>query len=334
MGIYNQTKPSGALKILWEGLKLPVNNCKLLRPVVTVSFLSSALLFIFFYLRLLPLVFDLTFKSILIRETNPESPEFSLLLNAILRDLKELGIIEVILLTISFVVNSLLVIAIVHVLSDAYASKTAASKVKELSSGLNWPLIKRGMITQAFVAFFLRLGCTLMLTLAAGALPFAYVYSRYFSRSHVESAVVVVSGAFVAALAFYWYLYLFVVAQMSVVVSIAEEGCYGLEAIAKACRLIRGGRRQAILIAFLEVAPAVVFYTGYGIAIAHIPPTKLAQLAVGVGQLAVGVVIGVLVWSVHTVYYYERSKIRAEEMATEGGFKYNPVPTQVDEALP
>lgn len=326
MGIISggQAKPRGTLSILWEGLKLPYNNLALLHPVLLLSFLSSSLLFLISYLCLTPLLLDLTTKSSLIGNADPDSPEFSLLLTAVLKDLKELGLIEVVFLVLSFVLKSLVATATVHALSTAYStSKTPSTKLKEAFSTLSWPLIKRCMITQLYVAF-VNLGCILIIGLTVGVLPFSF-------SSYV--ALMVIFGI-VAVLEFYLYFYLSMVVNTSVVVSVVEEGCYGLEAITKASKLLRGRRRQAIRIALVELAVAEVFYGVYALGVAHAPPANMARLALGFGQVAVGVVVNVLTWSVQTVYYYECSAGQAEEgIATEGGFEYNPLPTQVNEAL-
>lgn len=340
MGIISggQAKPRGPLSILWEGLKLPYNNLALLHPVLLLSFLSSSLLFLISYLCLTPLLLDLTTKSSLIGNADPESPEFSLLLTAVLKDLKELGLIEVVFLILSFVLKSLVATATVHVLSTAYStSKTPSTKkLKEASfSTLSWPLIKRCMVTQLYAAF-VNLGCILMVGLTAGVLSFSFTYSYSSSSSSRSYVALMVIFAIVAVLEFYLYFYLSMVVNTSVVVSVVEEGCYGLEAITKASKLLRGRRRQAIRIALVELAVAEVFYGVYALGMAHAPPANMARLALGFGQVAVGVVVNVLTWSVQTVYYYECSAGQAEEgvaVATEGGFEYNPLPTQVNEAL-
>ncbi|KAJ6847111.1 uncharacterized protein M6B38_284890 [Iris pallida] len=334
MGINsNQAKPRGTLKILWEGLKLPYNNLALLHPILLLSFLSSSLVFLASNLCLTPLLLDLTTKSSLAANTDPESPEFSLLLTAVLKDLKEVRLVEAVVLVISFVVKSLVATATVDVLSTAYSSKTPSSNLKEVFSTLSWPLIKRCMITQVYAAL-VNLGCILVVGLTAVVLSFSFTYYYYSSSSRSYAALMVILAIVAAVLEFYLYFYLLMVVNTSVVVSVVEEGCYGLEAIAKASKLLRGGRRQAIRIALLELAVAEVFYGVYKLGTARAAPVGTARLALGFGQVAVGVVVSVLTWSVQTVYYYECSAGHAEEgIVTEGGFEYNPLPTQVNEAL-
>ncbi|KAJ6810813.1 uncharacterized protein M6B38_104790 [Iris pallida] len=332
MGINSsQAEPRGTLKILWEGLKLPYNNLALLHPILLLSFLSSSLVFLASNLCLTPLLLDLTTKSSLAANTDPGSPEFSLLLTAVLKDLKEVWLVAVVVLIISFVVKSLVATATVDVLSTAYSGKTPSSKLKEVFSTLSWPLIKRCMITQVYAAF-VNLGCILMVGLTAVVLSFSFTY-YYSSSSSSYAALMVILAIVAAVLEFYLYFYLLMVVNTSVVVSVVEEGCYGLEAIAKASKLLRGRRRQAIRIALLELAVAEVFYGVYKLGTARAAPVGTARLALGFGQVAVGVVVSVLTWSVQTVYYYECSAGHAEGIVTEGGFEYNPLPTQVNEAL-
>ncbi|KAJ6846950.1 uncharacterized protein M6B38_284085 [Iris pallida] len=173
------------------------------------------------------------------------------------------------------------------------------------------------MITQLYVAFG-HLGFILMVGLTVGLLYFSYVFMIIF-------AVV-----YIAALEVYLYLYLLMVANTSMVVSVVEEGCYGLEAIAKASKLVGGRSKQAIRIALVELAVGGFFYGVYALGMASAAPVGMSRWALGFGQVAVGVVVSVLIWSVQTVYYYECSAGHAEggiAIAMEGGFKYSPVPT-------
>ncbi|KAJ6810691.1 uncharacterized protein M6B38_104180 [Iris pallida] len=158
------------------------------------------------------------------------------------------------------------------------------------------------------------------------------LYLLHSSSSYV--ALMVILAIVAAVLELCLFFYLLMVVNTSVVVSVVEEGCYGLEAIAKASKLLRGRRRQAICIALVEFVVAEVFYGVYTLGTARAAPVGTARLALGFGQVAVGVVLSVLTWSVQTVYYYECSAGQAEEgLAAKGGFEYSPLPTQVNEAL-
>ncbi|KAJ6810754.1 uncharacterized protein M6B38_104495 [Iris pallida] len=316
MGIISgQAEPRGTLRILWEGLKLLCKNLALLHPILLLSFLSYSLLFLASNLCLAPLLLDLVAKSSLKDNTDHESPpEYQPA--TVLKESKQVVLIAIVVLILSFVIKSLVAAGTVHVLSTAHSSKTTpSSKLREVFAGLNWSLIKRCMITQLYVVFG-HLGFILMVGLTVRVLFFSYVFMIIF--------------AVVAVLEFYLYLYLLMVANTSMVVSVVEEGCYGLEAIAKASKLVGGRRNQAIRIALVELAVGGFFYGAYMLGMAHVAPVGMARWALGFGQVAVGVVISVLIWSVQTVYYYGCSAGQAEEgiaIAMEAGFQYNPIPT-------
>ncbi|KAK4431926.1 hypothetical protein Salat_0954700 [Sesamum alatum] len=112
-----------------------------------------------------------------------------------------------------------------------------------------------------------------------------------------------------------FYLYLFVAWALAVVVSVVEEGCYGMEALGKPAALVKGKRVQGFL---LRVSVDVVVYTiyeAYRMILGHkglMNPTMYALFVVSVASFAM-----IFLVLAYTVLYFH---CKREEIELHGSF--------------
>ena len=110
---------------------------------------------------------------------------------------------------------------------------------------------------------------------------FVALASVFFLIARPGSTTLIALGVVVVLLGLLLHLYLVLVWSVSVVVSVAEDGCYGLDAISKAVEVIRGRRRQGVVLVVIEFLVIGVVYGIHKLAKAHVFHCTATQIAVG-----------------------------------------------------
>ncbi|XP_008782070.1 uncharacterized protein LOC103701684 [Phoenix dactylifera] len=298
MAMANPPKPIGTCKILREALTLSTKNVRLILPILLISILSTFLLVLGRYLAFRPLLVDLFLKSTSLSNYKPGSPEFSNLLAAIQKDGKELAAEGVIFFIVAFFIQSLLQITMIHAITTTYSGELLTQKelFLKVKRGLKGP-----MITQVYAAL-LNLGYLLILLTLV-------VVSVFMSQL---SIALVILGLFVVLLALVFFPYLATVLSLSAVISVAEEGCYGVGAIGRAVELIKGKKKQAISIILLCSVLEYAIGKARIMAVASCPLSTAAQAAAGFVYAALLTALTLFTLSTITVLYDECKRDHGE----------------------
>lgn len=319
----NPPKPTGISKILQDALATLTKNVRLILPILLVSILSSFLLFLGDFLTTRPLLVDLILKYVTSRNYKPDSPEFSNLRAAILKDLGELFADQIIFIMAAFFIQSLLQITTIYAITATYSGEffTLKELLSKVKRGLKGP-----MITRVYAAL-INLGYLLIL------LTLAIVASLLLTVS-IEFIIL---DIVLLLLALIFDIYLATVLQLSVVVSVAEEGCYGVDAIGRAMKLIKAKKKEAILITLLYNVIACAIYVAYNRMVAASAATH--QVVAEFVLFALQTPLAFFVLSAFTVFYYECKKGHGEETIAimAGDSVYASLPTSdahVDKEIP
>ena len=166
------------------------------------------------------------------------------------------------------------------------------------------------MITQLYIGIF-RLGYLFLALASVGVLALFY---------NPNSPLFLISCAVQALIILLVLSYLAVVWLISVVISVVEEDCYGLIAIGKAAKLVRGKRMQGTLIIFVQVVAMTVIHWSHHRSMVSLHRSSAARLVVGFVYIGVFVVMNMIVWATSTVFYHECVRIHGEfaEVAMDG----------------
>lgn len=322
MAISQQTKPLSIFKILCEAFKLPTKNLKLILPILLLYFLTSSLFSVALYLSTNPIIGDLVLKLMSIASIDPSSPEYAIIIAAIVKDLKELLCIEAIFIVTSYIISSLLEIATFHAFSLASSGKPSTKDLLcRLGNGFKGP-----MITKLYVTF-LGQGYTFLLIAVVGIFVF-------IARG---SMVLITSGVILALLWLILYLYLAMVWLMSVAISVVEDDYYGLDAIFKATETVRGRRRQGALLMLIVFLPMLIVFviTTVLSANGYVPPSVMVQVGIMLVYAAVAVLLSMFGMAVVMVFYWDCKRSNGGDgLATiNGGFMYASLPAAAHEEV-
>ncbi|ONK62725.1 uncharacterized protein A4U43_C07F7480 [Asparagus officinalis] len=307
-------------KIFQESIKLPTKNKTLILPILFLHLLSNYLLYFFIHLSITPLLDDIILNAFSLSFTNnSQSPNFYYKpLYAIQKDTRELIIVEYVFFIVASAISWALNIAIIHVLSCTYKSYDNPLAPKDVLSKVIRTL--RGpMITQLYITTF-NLGYLFLI------IPIIFVLALYY---HPNSPFFIISSTILALMFILILSYMAIVWYVSIVISVVQENCYGLVAIGKAAKIIRGKRMQGTLIVFIEIfAITIIYWSHYRLLVCFYSSSE-ARLAVGFIYVVVYLVMNMLIWATSTVFYYECMKMYREvaEISMDGGCAYSPVST-------
>ncbi|XP_072968450.1 uncharacterized protein [Typha angustifolia] len=306
------------LEILWKALVLPFKNLKLFLPLILITFLPFSFFSIFIFI--LPLLTDLTLKIYELALTiDPSSPEFTILLVAFKKDVAHHLVDESIKVLLVFIINSLLMIITLYATITTYCGKLF-SLVEVLTMAKN--NIKGPILTQLFVAF-LNSACLVLFILL---FIFAAVLISW--KSVIFSILLILIILLVLGL----FLYYSFVWSLSIVVSVAEIGCYGPKAIHRSAELIKGRKKQGFLLLLLITTFGFAKQYIASFSFTHAPNSKEAILVLSAIIFAlVARTLGLFILAILTVFYSECKK------SHEDGFVYSSLShsdAHVDKELP
>ncbi|XP_072993816.1 uncharacterized protein [Typha latifolia] len=314
----NSGNSLSTLEILWKALVLPFKNLKLFLPIILIFLSSSAFFSILIFI--LPLLTYLTLKiNELALTTDPSSPEFAILLAAFKKDVTRLLVDESINVLVMFIINSLLMIITLYATITTYRGKLF-SLIEVLIMAKN--NIKGPILTQLFVAF-LNSTCLVIFILL---IIFVTVLISW--KSVIFSILLILIIMLVLGL----FLYYSFVWSLSIVVSVAEIGCYGPKAIHRSAELIKGRKKQGFLLFLLITAIGFAKQYIASFSFTHAPNSKEAILVLSTTIFAlVARTLGLFTLAILTVFYSESKK------SHEDGFVYSSLSlsdAHVDKELP
>ncbi|KAG0479901.1 hypothetical protein HPP92_010759 [Vanilla planifolia] len=247
----DQSKHLGSMAIIREAIYLPTKNKKLMLSAFLLCFVPSSLLLTGNSISIYPLLLNLLTKLYLISRETPNTPQF---FNAIigLRDDADAFVrVYMILVVASYVVSTTSTIVMVHSSLLVYSGKHAGlsdvfSKVKSTWLRVFTTCIYSSMLYMGYTALSVGMIAVPLLR-ASGA---------------IESIVL---GGLLALLARLLLVYLTMEWMVGVVVSVAEENCYGLEALRRGGETVKGKRLQGFIIALVMFFAEGILSGGYGV---------------------------------------------------------------------
>lgn len=240
----------GVAEVLREALYLPRRNLKLMVPTMLLAFLTSTFSFMGnSYVPIYPLLLSFFIKLHLLSEKDPNTPQFYDLLLGIKHEAAALLRFDTIFMAFSYILSLLSIMIIVHSSSTTYSKKqlTATDLLSRIKGSWKGPLVTKIYFTLLYVGYS-------VLSISLIAIPLLKA-----EGSILRIAIFALLG--VAARLF--YVYLAMVWMVGLVISIVEEGCYGLEALDKAKDVTKGKRMQGYLIAIVFLLGDGVLNVGY-----------------------------------------------------------------------
>jgi hypothetical protein len=310
--VTGQNKAPSFFNFLKEGLLLPIGNPKLFTSICALILASTALI---------TLGNDLAIHSIpssrrssstsrrSINTTEYDSPDYAKLLQEIQDNTKEL-----LLVGDGFVLFAVMVRAAVRIVVLFAAVSTYSSDGEQRATTFGALLgqakaqIKGPLLTLAIVSVLKKVYAVLLLAMIA--LVHILVVKRYFVTLLVASLLIIAASVYLVYFSF--------LCSFSVVVAVAESGCKGLAALAKAWRLANGKKWQVVL--YLAVTGAL----SVAVSLVHTLARTFAGYSVALGLL-LGFVYVALLGLVHlfsvcaiTAFYYERRENIHSQLGATG----------------
>lgn len=303
----SQNKAPSCYSFLKEGLLLPSRNRRLFTAVCALFLAYTGPLLLGNDLAIQPLndVIQLDIKAL--NTTEPGSLEYAKLVQEIRNDARELLLVGAGYLLLALVVGAAVRIVVLFAAVSTYSGEQRATTFGALL-GKAKAQIKGPLLTLAFV-YVLEIVYIVLLMAMVGLVSFLAV-KQYFVTLLVASLLVIAASV---CLVYFSFL-----CSFSVVVAVAEPGCYGAAALGKACRLVKGKKRQVALYVAVTCA----------LAAAVSPVRTLATTCAG-NSVALGLLLG-LVYAVllalvqlfavcaMAAFYYERRESIDSQLGATG----------------
>ncbi|KAL0345982.1 UNVERIFIED_CONTAM: hypothetical protein Sradi_4429500 [Sesamum radiatum] len=271
--------------ILNKSIELRPKNGKLKVFLdVFLAVLSSCFVLVFKY-SLQSLVADMfvaaqqSFMSepFVLDDHGPDSPKTGFIITGQIRHLGD-DFIHLLTLQISFVLYVAIISFFSIVSTILHSTMSYSSKsltLKDLFSSI-WTTWTRPLIAILYAS---RLAIEYVLVVVMLAIPLLIYSSR----------VIFCVSVFLRITASIFYLYLFVAWALAVVVTVVEEGCYGMEALGKPAALVKGKRVQGFLRSVSRNVVVYIVYAAYRMILGHkglMNPTMYGLFAVSVASFA------------------------------------------------
>lgn len=201
--------------------------------------------------------------------------------------------------------------AISAILVSAMSYSAKNLSLKELFSMI-WRTWTRPLITSFYVSG-LVIGYFVVVVMLAATLLMCPNFSTFW--------VAILLGI----PAFIFYLYLLVPWALSIVVSVVEEGFYGMEALGKAAALVKGKRLHGFLLNIFYSLVVLIISQGYKMILHNKGFVNLAIC----GLLLVSAFCFVKIFMVvaYTVFYFQCKMDHDEEIELQGSLEYTKLPT-------
>jgi hypothetical protein len=232
-GQISSTPPS-FFNFLKEGLLLPSHNRRLFAAVFTVIAASTCLLLVGNDLVVQPLAVELNLDTKALNSTDFRSPDLLPLIRKTQADTRALLLTSTAYFLFGAVIRSAIQIVVFFAAVSTYSGElhTFGSLLGRVKAQVKGPVL-----TFAFV-------CALEITyvallVAMSTLVMVLMIKKYYGLFFVGSLLLLPLFVFLVYFSF--------LCSMSVVVAVAEPGCYGAGTLGRAWRLLKGKRRRVML---------------------------------------------------------------------------------------
>ncbi|XP_042495011.1 uncharacterized protein LOC122074228 [Macadamia integrifolia] len=320
--LLNSSDHLSAVGILREALQILRRNGKLVVSIALFSLLSNCLLFLGNHFSIEPFLFDLVMNIFQLRTHQPDTPEYHTLVIAIKKDVGVLLGNELIIAVAMWVVFLFSMIATVYASAVTYSGKKATPKEVLTQTGRSW----HGPAITWFYISLMSVGCSVLILIMFGVLTMIANGSiPLYSVMHYFPLVTL--ALFMVLLVLSVNLYLGMVWMVGVVVSVLEDGCYGMEALGKAEELMVGRKLQGYVVTLVLglVLVLVSGFVGYEAGDVKIS----AKFGAGLHFMLTNIIC---LWKmygamVYTLLYFECKKIHGEEVKVQLGSGQRMFPT-------
>ncbi|KAK1267967.1 hypothetical protein QJS04_geneDACA022885 [Acorus gramineus] len=293
----DSSPPLPISSILWVALTLPFKNPKLIVSNMLLVLTVSSLLTLGLNLTLNPVESDMESKAALLPTEDPNSPEAEETINGILKDFRELLGIELAFMVPFFIIGLYTLVSVVYSSAVTYHDKPLT--LDAMLSDIKWAW-KGPAITSLYFAAF----------------AMAYMFGIVIVSMLIKGAAgAVVLIAVVVILTSLYGLYLIAVGMVSLVTSVLEEDCYGMEAIKKARELTKGRRLQGFELVLIEFVVNLVV-----VALVN-PKQASGSMVPTVMTMFISCLFKMIMFMVFTVFYYDCKKSSGEEVVVVPGTK-------------
>ncbi|XP_049412782.1 uncharacterized protein LOC125875790 [Solanum stenotomum] len=296
----------GFLSILKESLQLIPRNGKLLALTCFLQILFSSILLSILNFELNFLFHDIILKTSILSTSIDDT--FKLM--EIIADIKE--DFRIFLIIYVSILVSLSLISFLYTIATIILSSNINISLKEF-------VLK---ISNAFKYAFITRLYTNMLSIGYFFIVLFLLSAISISSSNIFLFSI---GIFVGIISFIFFLYLSIVWILALVISVIEEDCYGIKAIEKAGRLIKGNRLNGFMLNILFSIISSLLYLCY---LKINKPNKrvINQILMSIFLVIISSLFNLLLLVAYTVLYSHCKKNHGEEeVELDGSFEYSKV---------
>ncbi|KAF9613703.1 hypothetical protein IFM89_010145 [Coptis chinensis] len=297
----------GVMEIVKEVFKLPRRNKKIFLFIILSTMILDSLLFLATITSFKYLSNDLLMKVLPFVSMDPKSSVYLKLLFKIKEDAILLILVEMVFLLLMTVVSLFSMVATIYVSAMSYLGKSLT--LTDLCFGIK-KIWTRPVITWLYISL-----CIAGFTLLILPLCFVLILGR-------GSMIVVAVGILVFLPVIFLNLYLSLVWMLSLVMSVLED-CYGLQALGKAEKLVKGRKVVGLVLTFLVMIlyiPGILFSM-----INKNQQTVTTQILIAYGvTVNFTILVKILSMMAYTVFYFELKESHGEQVVVEEDMEYRP----------
>lgn len=295
----------GFLSILKESLQLIPKSGKLFALTSFIYILFSSIFLSILNFELKSLLHDIILKASIL-STSIDTFKIMKFFADIKKDFRIILIIYVAILVVLFLLSFLYTIATIILSNNLNIS--LKEFVLKISKAFKYAIITILYINMLSIGYFF-----IVLVLLS---PILISFSNIFVFS---------IGIFVGVISFLFFLYLSVVWILALVISVIEEDCYGINAISKSGRFIKGNRLNGFMINILFSTISSLLYLSY---LKYNKPNKrlINQTLDSIFLVIISSFFSLLLLVAYTVLYsYCKKNHGEEEVELDGNFEYSKV---------
>ncbi|OMO51021.1 hypothetical protein CCACVL1_30050 [Corchorus capsularis] len=288
---------------LVDTYKIYLKNGRLMAFIAVLIISLHSMLFLSNVFSLEPLISDLIIKQSFLLLTSPGTPEFTNVFLGIQRDIKIFVGLEWIFLLLSAVASIFFTVSITHASALIHGGKTTSMKDLVLRTIRSW---KRPFVTSFYITL---LGLGYIFLSLVTLLPLVLILGYQVISSY--------SGILLLIPAMVFYIYLSVVWNLSLVVSIMEEKS-GIKALGKAAEIVKGMKFQGFILSLVLTVLSVILFQGFRWMINfNVKRSEAAIILMGLLVLNSMWMVRMFGQTAYTVLYYKCKKNHGEEVELE-----------------
>ncbi|CAK9141225.1 unnamed protein product [Ilex paraguariensis] len=278
--------------ILRESITLLSKNGKLKAFVTTLSLLLYTLFFFLNIFSVKPLIFDLV-------EVVSGGSDLITLMAHVKDDLGILLVVEYIFICATLALALYTTTATIFISATSYCSTTMSIKDLVLKVARSW---KRPFIT-GFYTTLLGIGYISVLMVTT---PTILMISDNLIASKAIVIIFAILGAILS-------LPLTAICVLALVISVMEEDCYGIEALGKAGKLVKGNRVQCFILSLLFMVAALILYQCFRV-VKNDELLGTSTILIGLFRIYSLYLVNMFQFMTYTVVYFRCKKNHGEEM--------------------